>query len=287
VCDGVGNAEVDYIKQRAQKLRTFFSVCRGYLLRFLTDSMTNNIEIRECTTLDQLAACVQLQRDVFALPEVEISPVRHFIVTRNAGGFTLGAWDGDRLAGFVLSVPAFLGGERAFYSHMTGVHPEYQGRGIGALLKWAQRGRSLSDGVKFIKWTFEPVKARNAYFNLEKLGAAVFELQPNFYGTDYATSSQSRKPIGLASDRLFAEWDLDSPTVAALAAGDEIPEEKSADAEIVIMNDWLGLVEMNAEAAKDVQMRVRGEFTRAFASGMKARRFRRDKERPAYLLYRS
>lgn len=247
--------------------------------------MENEIEIRECTTLDQLATCVHLQRDVFALPEVEISPVRHFIVTRNAGGFTLGAWDGDRLAGFVLSVPAFLRGERAFYSHMTGVHAEYQGRGIGALLKWAQRKRSLSDNVKFIKWTFEPVKARNAYFNLEKLGAAVFELHPNFYGTDYATSSQSR--VGLASDRLFAEWDLGSPTVAALSVGDEIPENGSADAEIVIMNNWLGLVEMDAEAAKAEQMRIRREFTKAFAGGMKARRFRRDKEQPTYLLYRS
>ena len=68
--------------------------------------MENEIEIRECETLEQLAGCVDLQRDVFALPEVELSPVRHFVVTKNAGGFTLGAYDGDKLAGFVLSVPA-------------------------------------------------------------------------------------------------------------------------------------------------------------------------------------
>src|SRR5437016_4824417 len=98
--------------------------------------MDGNIEIRECTTLGELAECVELQRDVFALPEVELSPVRHFIVTRNAGGFTLGAYDGDRLAGFVLSIPAFLHGEQAFYSHMTGVRAEYQGHGIGGKLKW-------------------------------------------------------------------------------------------------------------------------------------------------------
>ncbi|HEX3100427.1 MAG TPA: hypothetical protein VHQ01_01470, partial [Pyrinomonadaceae bacterium] len=82
--------------------------------------MENEIEIRECVTLDELAECVQLQREAFALPEVELSPVRHFVVTRNAGGFTLGAYAGDRLAGFVLSVPAFQRGERAYYSHMTG-----------------------------------------------------------------------------------------------------------------------------------------------------------------------
>ena len=149
--------------------------------------MEKDLEIRECKTLDALAECVQLQRDVFALPEVELSPVRHFIVTRNAGGFTLGAYDGEYLAGFVLSVPAFLRGEPAFYSHMTGVRAEYQSHGIGAKLKWAQRSRALAEGVRFIKWTFEPVKARNAYFNLEKLGATVSELQVNFYGTDYGT----------------------------------------------------------------------------------------------------
>jgi len=109
--------------------------------------MEKEIEIRECVTLDELAECVQLQRDVFALPEVELSPVRHFIVTKNAGGFTLGAYDGDRLAGFTLSVPAFLRGEKAFYSHMTGVRQEYQSHGIGGILKWAQRTRALSEGV--------------------------------------------------------------------------------------------------------------------------------------------
>src|SRR5688572_8181913 len=121
--------------------------------------MDHEIEIRECSTLEALAECVELQREVFDLPEVELSPVRHFVVTRSAGGFTLGAYNGERLAGYVLSVPAFLGGEKAFYSHMTGVRSEYQGRGIGARLKWAQRDRAMAEGVRYIKWTFEPVKA--------------------------------------------------------------------------------------------------------------------------------
>src|SRR2546421_12173193 len=107
---------------------------------------SKNIEIRECVTLQELSECVQLQREVFALPEVELSPVRHLIVTKNAGGFTLGAFDGDRLAGFVLSVPAFVDDRRAFYSHMTAVRSEYQGHGIGARLKWAQPERALADG---------------------------------------------------------------------------------------------------------------------------------------------
>lgn len=246
------------------------------------------IEIRECLTLDELAECVQLQRDVFALPEVELSPVRHFVVTKNAGGFTLGAYDGDRLAGFVLSVPAVLRGERAFYSHMTGVRAEYQSHGIGAKLKWAQRTRALADSVKFIKWTFEPVKARNAYFNLEKLGAVVCEFQRNFYGTDYGTAPETDgKAFGLASDRLFAEWHLDNEKVNALASGEVWTESRKPDAEIVIMSDWLGLVRHDPTAALREQIRIRGEFESAFARGLIARSFRRNDLRPAYLLFGS
>jgi predicted GNAT superfamily acetyltransferase len=248
--------------------------------------MEKNIEIRECVTLDELAECVQLQRDVFALPEQELSPVRHFVVTRNAGGFTLGAYDGDRLAGFVLSVPAFSRDERAFYSHMTGVRAEYQSLGIGAKLKWAQRTRALAEGVRNIKWTFEPIKARNAYFNLEKLGAVVAEYQVNFYGTDYETAPEiAGEKFGLASDRLFAEWHLESEKVKALADGREWSEDREAAAEIVITPNWLGLVENDAAAALAEQIRIRGEFTAAFERGLVGRGFRRDDERPAYLLY--
>jgi len=249
--------------------------------------MEKEIEIRECVTLDELAECVQLQRDVFALPEVELSPVRHFIVTKNAGGFTLGAYDGDRLAGFTLSVPAFLRGEKAFYSHMTGVRQEYQSHGIGGKLKWAQRTRALSEGVKYIKWTFEPIKARNAYFNLEKLGAAVHEYQPNFYGTDYTTSARMSENIGLASDRLFAEWHLASPKVEALAAGEGFAEKRELAASIEIMNDWMGLVEADPQGALAEQLRIRVEFQAAIDDGLVGRGFKRDDERPAYLLYKN
>jgi predicted GNAT superfamily acetyltransferase len=248
--------------------------------------MEKEIEIRECLTLDELAECVDLQRDVFALPEVELSPVRHFIVTKNAGGFALGAYDGGRLVGFVLSVPAILRGERAFYSHMTGVRFEYQSYGIGARLKWAQRTRSLDEGVRYIKWTFEPVKARNAYFNLEKLGAVVHEYQPNFYGTDYATATQGGKNIGLASDRLFAEWDLESLKVRTLATGDNLAVVSKPERTVAIMNDWQGLIASDPAAARLEQIRIRTEFENAFAAGLVGRGFQRDDKRPAYLLYK-
>lgn len=249
--------------------------------------MAKEIEIRECVTLEQLGECVDLQREVFELPEVELSPVRHFVVTKNAGGFTLGAYNGDRLAGFVLSVPAIMRGEPAFYSHMTGVRAEYQSYGIGAKLKWAQRTRALSEGIKYIKWTFEPVKARNAFFNLEKLGASVVEFQENFYGTDYGTSPEiNGAKFGLASDRLFAEWDLRGTKVETLAAGEIFVETREPDTTIEILDDWIGLVRSDPGAALAEQLRIRGEFEAAFASGLVGRSFRRDSERAAYLLYK-
>lgn len=244
----------------------------------------SDVLIRECDTISELAQCVALQREVFALPDLEISPVRHLVVTKNAGGFTLGAFDGNQLIGFVLSVPAYLRGQRAFYSHMTAVRSTYQSYGIGAKLKWAQRDRSLLDGVKLIKWTFEPTKARNAYFNLEKLGAVVREYQENFYGPDYSTTPVDSK-VGLASDRLFAEWELESKKVKALAAAQRYNEtEKPADS-INIPVDWYDLVKRDPLKAFDEQLRIRNEFQLAFVEGLICRGFERSETEPKFLLF--
>jgi predicted GNAT superfamily acetyltransferase len=248
-------------------------------------SLSETTEIRECTSLDELAACVDLQRTVFALPEIELSPVRHFVVTKNAGGFILGAFCSGELIGFVLSVPAFLRGEKAFYSHMTAVRADFQSHGVGARLKWSQRLRALELGVEYLRWTFEPWKARNAYFNLEKLGAVVKEYQPNFYGTDYSTAAQTNSKIGLASDRLFAEWHLLSDKVEKLAAGEKYVETREPVATVEIPNDWSALLGESAEKALAEQSRIQKDFEKAFAAGGVGRGFLRDEDHPKYLLY--
>ena len=244
------------------------------------------IEIRECASFNDLAQCVALQREVFALPEIEISPVRHLIVTRHAGGFAMGAFAGETLVGFVLSVSAFFGNERFFYSHMTAVKANFQSYGIGARLKWAQRAEALRRNVKFIKWTFQPVQARNAFFNLEKLGAVIRAYEPNFYGTDYATSRDQTKRIGLDSDRLFAEWNLNSSKVVALSKGESFAENDEIIKEIAIPADWNGLVKMDAEKAVSEQTRVKREFQAAFAENLVCKKFQRSDVNPRYLLYK-
>ena len=249
--------------------------------------MKDPIEIREVNTIEEYDACVQLQRAVFGLPDLEISPRRHLIVSAQAGGWTLGAFVEEKLVGFVLHLPAVRENEIFGYSHMMAVAAEYQNQGVGARLKWAQRARALAEGREFIKWTFEPVRPRNAHFNLNRLGVIVRSYAVNFYGTDYATNPTERAagPLGMDSDRLFALWELRSPRVEALAEGREFSVGKP-DETIEIPNDFPGLLKSDPDAAKKESLRIREEFLRAFGAGLVCRAFERDQKRPRYLLYR-
>src|SRR5438874_13303453 len=104
-----------------------------------TAEQSSDIEIREVTAIDEYDACINLQREVFGLPDLEISPRRHLIVSHRAGGWTLGAFAGGRLIGFVHHLAAVKGDDIFGYSHMMAVAAEYQNKGVGAQLKWAQR----------------------------------------------------------------------------------------------------------------------------------------------------
>lgn len=246
------------------------------------------IEVRECTTIEEFDACIELQREVFGLPDLEISPRRHLIVSRRAGGFTLGAFDRGRLIGFVHQMAAVRGAREIIgYSHMMAVKAEYQNLGIGALLKWKQRQKSLDEGKTFITWTWDPMQARNAHFNLNRLGATTSSYSANFYGTDYSTSEayDPEKAPGIDSDRLFADWELSSPRVVARSRGLE-PEALSAPVKTIeIPPDWYRLIRSDPRAARREQLRVRLEFEEAFKDGLICAAFERDEEHPRYLLY--
>src|SRR5216684_7617157 len=249
---------------------------------------SSDIEIREVTAIEEYNGCVLLQREVFGLPDLEISPRRHLIVSHEAGGWTLGAFIEGKLVGFVLHLAAVHGIEIFGYSHMMAVASEYQNQGVGARLKWAQRARALSEGRELIRWTFEPTRARNAHFNLNRLGVVVRDYAVNFYGTDYVTNPAEKAAgvSGMDSDRLFASWELRSPRVEALAAGADysLPEP---DRTIEIPADYSALLKSDPPAGKREQMRVRKEFLKALGDGLVYRAFARDVERPRYLFYRN
>ncbi len=232
-----------------------------------------DVEIREVFSIDEYDACIKLQRDVFGLPDLEISPRRHLIVSREAGGWTLAA--------------AVRGDEIFGYSHMMAVAANSQNLGVGAKLKWAQRMRALSEGRDFIKWTFEPMRGRNAHFNLNRLGVVIRDYAVNFYGTDYVTNpvEKSAGASGMDSDRLFASWELHSPRVAALAAGQDFPLGEPEEV-IEIPADFTTLLKSDPDVAKREQLRVRAEFLEFLGAGLVCRAFDRKAARPRYLFYR-
>jgi predicted GNAT superfamily acetyltransferase len=234
---------------------------------------------------------VKLQREVFGLPDLEISPRRHLIVSRQAGGWTLGAFlggDTSRLVGFVHHLVAVRGKDEIIgYSHMMAVHKEYQNRGLGAQLKWAQRSKAIVEGRRFIRWTWDPMQARNAHFNLNRLGVVVREYGQNFYGTDYVTDPEqtSLGVQGLASDRLIANWELDAPRVLELSEGAAAVAPSNPVATIEIPADWTTLARQDVDLAKREQSRVRSEFMLAFAKGLICAGFKSSPASPQYLLY--
>ena len=248
------------------------------------------VEVRECTSMEEFDACIELQREVFGLPDLEISPRRHLIVSRRAGGWTLGAFYGERLAGFVHQMAAMRNKSEAIgYSHMMAVRAEYQNLGLGALLKWKQRRKSLDEGKTFITWTWDPMQARNAHFNLNRLGVTVSAYAANFYGTGYSTmpGAPPGSGDGLDSDRLFADWQLDSSRVNLLAEGRQPEPAHAPVLTIEIPTDWAALVRENAVAARREQLRVRAQFQEAFNAGLVCAGFQRDDTSPRYLLYSS
>ncbi|MGI8565846.1 MAG: GNAT family N-acetyltransferase, partial [Pyrinomonadaceae bacterium] len=202
------------------------------------------ITVRECATIEEFDACVRLQREAFGLPDLELSPRRHLIVSREAGGWTLGAFAGAEMIGFVHHLAAVNSArEIVGYSHMMAVAGAYQNRGVGARLKWAQRERALAEGVSFIKWTWDPMQARNAHFNINRLGVVVRSYAINFYGTDYSTIAGAgmQKP-GIDSDRLFGNWELSSAKVEALAARNKVEETTAPVATVEVPPNWSALV---------------------------------------------
>lgn len=237
------------------------------------------IQIRECTTSEEFDSCIFLQREAFGLPDLEISPRRHLIVSRQAGGWTLAAFAADRMVGFVHHLAAVTPDNVVYgYSHMMAVARDYQNKGVGARLKWAQRERALAEGREFIRWTWDPMQARNAHFNLNRLGVTVSAYGANFYGFDYHGD-------GLPSDRMLARWELKSPRVVALGAGLSPAMERKPVASVAIPPDWAALVKQDAERARETQARVREAFQEAFARQLVCAGFERGDEESKYLLF--
>jgi len=165
--------------------------------------------IEPLTEIGLLRQCVEIQRRAWGFSDEDLLPARMLVVCTKIGGQVFGAVDSNgKLLGFLNAFPGIREGHLYLHSQMMGVLPEYQNLGIGKGLKLAQRGEALKRGIARIEWTFDPLEIRNARFNIESLAAICRRFYVNAYGT-----SSSHLHAGLPTDRLVAEWHLDSARV--------------------------------------------------------------------------
>ena len=172
------------------------------------------IRIRRASSRADFDSCVLLQRAVWGLSDLEITSALQLIATTYAGGLVhMAELASGQAVGFAYAFPGLRGGTPHLHSDLLAVVPEYQARGIGGRLKWAQREDALSRGIDLITWTYDPLRARNAHLNLRRLGGEAVEFLENFYGI--TTSSLHH---GLPTDRLVVRWALNAERVRKLAA---------------------------------------------------------------------
>ncbi|MBN1272429.1 MAG: GNAT family N-acetyltransferase [Candidatus Aminicenantes bacterium] len=175
-----------------------------------------NIKIESLRPGPDLEKLVKIQKAVWKHKDIDLTPVHHFHISIKTGSILLGVYVDGILAGFVYSFPAVFASKWAQHSHLLAVLPEYQGRKLGKMLKWAQRDRALELGYDLVTWTFDPLQSRNANLNLHTLGAEVKSYLPDFYG-DTASLQIAQ---GLRTDRLFVEWKIKEDRVACLSGGE-------------------------------------------------------------------
>jgi len=260
----------------------------------ISSTPTGKVTIRKCETLGEMRACFALQKEVWGFADADLVPVRLFVVAAKIGGQVIGAFvhtvetglapsppggqrnderNGEQeLIAFALAIPATRNGHSYLHSQMLAVRRQFRNRGLGRRIKLHQREDALARGFDLMEWTFDPLEIKNAYLNIEKLGAIARRYNLNQYGI---TSSPLQG--GLPTDRLVAEWWMKSKRVEAVLAG--APRAKFAcrasidvPAEIY---DWKAAATTRAQALA-VQANNRERFTSAFAEGLSVLGYERD-----------
>jgi predicted GNAT superfamily acetyltransferase len=251
------------------------------------ESSKTGITVRPLEGGGEQSEAVRLQQEIWGFADVELIPKRLFALAPKIGGHALGAFDGTRMIGFALAIPGLKpGGLSYLHSHMVGVQEAYQNRGVGRLLKWAQHDEAVPRGVKLMEWTFDPLQLRNAFFNIERLGAVVRRYVLNQYGI---TSSHLQG--GLPTDRCVSEWWLTDPRVEAARAGHLMHAghmTRASDIERVIavpaaIQEWKV---SDPARARETQARISEEFQAAFEQGLTVTGFERGHDEGKYQLSR-
>ena len=245
-----------------------------------TGTTAGAVTIRKCEALAEMQACFALQKEVWKFSDADLVPVRMFVVAAKIGGQVIGAFvqrndqrnDEKELIGFALAIPGMRSGHCYLHSHMLAVRQQYRNGGLGRRMKLHQREDALARGIELMEWTFDPLEIKNAYLNIEKLGAIARRYSVNQYGI---TSSPLQG--GLPTDRLVAEWWMKSKRVeAALANAPRAKFECRARIDVPAeIYEWKAAAATRAQALA-VQENNRERFNRAFAEGLSVLGYERD-----------
>lgn len=222
----------------------------------------SKIEIKHCSTLAEYDRCVEIENLTWGSSLAVPSAI--FVVAHHTGGQVLGAFDGRTIVGFTLALAGVRKGITFLHSHMTAVLPDYQNRGIGRALKLFQREDALARGINLVEWTFDPLEIKNAHLNLNRLGAVARRLIPNAYGVTHS-------PLhgGIPTDRLVAEWWLDSERVRSVLSGISSPP-KGASERVTLPSNIAEIRATDPASAERVQTAARAQLLQAFSRGFAA-----------------
>ncbi len=239
------------------------------------------VEIRQLFELEEFDDVVTLQKTIWSFADAELLPLRFLVVVSKVGGHVFGAYDGARMIGFCFAIPGIKAdGQPYLHSHMLGVLPEYRNAQIGRRLKLRQRDDALARAIALIEWTFDPLELKNAFLNIEKLGAIVRRYKENQYGT---TSSPLHG--GLPTDRCTAEWWIDSARVHAVLSGQPKKTGHETSPTRIAYPIDIGVIrEKDPARAREIQQANARLFLDAFSSGLAVTGFERTETEGAYLL---
>jgi predicted GNAT superfamily acetyltransferase len=253
-----------------------------------SDADRATLDVRPIASLDEYRACVKLQAEVWG-DGFESVPSNLLQVATYVGGLCLGAFRPDgEMCGLVFGLSGFQDGTPMHWSHLLAVRESARNLGVGRLLKERQRALLAARGIPEMRWSFDPMIAKNAHLNLNRLGARVVRYVPNMYGI-----TDSPLHHGLATDRLVVAWATSpdapvappmNPAPAPVLSAEpqlhddvlEPGDERPGVVWLEVPSDFHHILAVSARAAKAWHDAVRAHFLWGLGNGYTVTGFHRD-----------
>lgn len=234
----------------------------------------SHVTVRELDDLADLQRASEVLGEIWGVPDNPPMGAELLRAMRKAESYIAGAFDAGEMVGVCVgfhSTPA----ARAMHSHIAGVRSMVAGRHVGFALKLHQRAWCLQRDIELMEWTYDPLVARNAYFNLAKLGAGVAEYLPDFYGAMSDGINRADQ-----SDRILVHWRLASDRVVSACAGRPaaaVVPPGGAASWVEVPRDIESLRRTDPEQARTWRHKVRDQLVSALASGARVGGFDKDR----------